>query len=65
MLPFPVAAVTGDGAPAFVTSPYGVEVFDGTIDAGGTTITYAYPGGPVGLFRRVPRRDGSDAGFGD
>jgi hypothetical protein len=49
VLPYPVAAVQGDGAPAFVASPYGTEIFDGTINLDGT-ITYAYPNGPLGPF---------------
>jgi len=49
VLPFPVAAIKADGAPAFVVSPYGTEIFDGTINLDGT-ITYDYPGGPLGPF---------------
>jgi hypothetical protein len=49
VLPFPVSAIKGDGAPAFVTSPYGTAIFDGTINPDGT-ITYDYPNGPLGPF---------------
>jgi hypothetical protein len=41
--------LTSPGAPAFVVSPYGVAIFDGIINPGGS-ITYLYPGFASGPF---------------